>query len=129
MRCSEGRVANAVTAGAVWPGDARVITSVAADDDVCVLVLWTLVWAWVWLASQASAETLPIINEVKRRSKGVSYVNSGVLQVASFSITPRPSFLDYIAGGCELNFMVRGLGVDWVVSGVQCGERGVGLSL
>ena len=97
--------------------------------DVYVLGLWTLVWAWVWLASQASAETLPIINDVKRRSKGASYVNSGVLQVASFSITPRPSFLDYLAGGCELNFMVRGLGVDWAVSGVQCGERGVGLTL
>ena len=89
-----------------------------------------------------SGERLALVNAAKRTKVGPSYVNSGLLRSMSVVVTPQPSFLDYISGGCELNFMVSGLGsrvgcVHWsgrrgcrlVVSCVQlCGnarERGV----
>ena len=57
-----------------------------------------------------SGERLALINQTKKTRMGASYVNSGLLRCSSLTVTPQPSFLDYITGGCELNFMVR-LGV------------------
>jgi hypothetical protein len=54
----------------------------------------------------ASGERIPLINATRRAQKGSSYTNSGLLRVVSATVTPQPSFLDFIVGGCELNFMV-----------------------
>jgi Copine len=54
----------------------------------------------------ASGERLPLINQNLKRQKGAAYSNSGSIRVMSATIVPQPSFLDYISGGCELNFMV-----------------------
>lgn len=54
---------------------------------------------------QSSAEFLPIINEEKRRRKGASYVDSGKLYIMNFTITPKPSFVDYLKGGLQLAFI------------------------
>ncbi|KAL3678014.1 hypothetical protein R1sor_020970 [Riccia sorocarpa] len=53
--------------------------------------------------------------QLQRKSHGVSHAikNSGVLKVKSCSIEPYHSFLDYIFGGCEINFMVA---VDFTAS-------------
>ena len=76
---------------------------------VCVL-LWarivTLCLRCVRGSCQ-SGERIPLTNAALKASKGASYVNSGQLQVRQATITPRPSFLDYITGGCEINFLVR----------------------
>ncbi len=55
----------------------------------------------------ASGERLQLVNATRRQKVGASYANSGLLRVVSATVTPQPSFLDYIVGGCELNFMVR----------------------
>jgi hypothetical protein len=51
------------------------------------------------------------VNEVKKKAKGASYVHSGTVRVQACSVVPRPSFLEFITGGCELNFMVRSVSV------------------
>lgn len=56
------------------------------------------------LAALASAGTLDVINEAKRKKKGSKYVNSGTLSVDSASVTALPSFVSYIMGGCRLRF-------------------------
>ena len=58
------------------------------------------------LKRSQSGERLPLINPARRTHVGPSYVNSGLLRSVSVVVTPQPSFLDYISGGCELNFMV-----------------------
>jgi hypothetical protein len=39
--------------------------------------------------------------------------NRGILIIEHCEVIPRPSFLDYIAGGCTMNFMVA---VDFTMS-------------
>jgi len=55
------------------------------------------------LASQGPVE-LPFINPKKAGKRG--YKNSGTLFFRQANITPVPSFLDYIHGGCEMNMVV-----------------------
>jgi hypothetical protein len=62
----------------------------------------------------ASGERLQLINAAKRTKVGASYTHSGLLRSVAVTVTPQPSFLDYITGGCELNFMVTDLAtVAW----------------
>ena len=57
------------------------------------------------LRRATSGERLALINPaMKSKSK---YLNSGLLRVNSLTVTPRPSFLDFVTGGCEISFMVR----------------------
>ncbi len=70
-----------------------------------------------------SGERLPLVNKDIKAKKGAGYTHSGLLRVMSFVVTPRPSFLDFITHGCELNFMVCGRGVFW---GGGRGDRGKG---
>lgn len=54
----------------------------------------------------ASGERLHLINASKKAKVGASYTHSGLVRSVAVTVTPQPSFLDYISGGCELNFMV-----------------------
>ncbi len=54
-----------------------------------------------------SGERLQLVNPTKRSRVGPTYTNSGLLRAVNVTVTPQPSFLDFITGGCELNFMVR----------------------
>lgn len=58
------------------------------------------------------AQGLPLVNPKKKAGRA-DYVSSGTLHVKSCSIVARPSFLDYIRGGCSLNFLV---GIDFTAS-------------
>lgn len=49
----------------------------------------------------------------KKAAKKKSYQNSGVLNIDHISIVPEYSFLDYLAGGCQLNLMIA---VDYTAS-------------
>merc|ERR1719225_222062 len=46
------------------------------------------------------------INEKKRKKKGSKYTNSGQVFLQTISIVRVPSFLDYIQGGTQVNFIV-----------------------
>ena len=63
-------------------------------------------------ASRSSPVEYECINE-KKRQKKKSYKNSGVISVKHCEITVECTFLDYIMGGCQLNFTV---GVDFTGS-------------
>ncbi|XP_068381975.1 copine-3 isoform X2 [Eschrichtius robustus] len=63
-------------------------------------------------ASRNSPVEFECINE-KKRQKKKSYKNSGVISVKQCEITVECTFLDYIMGGCQLNFTV---GVDFTGS-------------
>uniref|UniRef100_A0A2K6SU89 Copine-3 n=1 Tax=Saimiri boliviensis boliviensis TaxID=39432 RepID=A0A2K6SU89_SAIBB len=54
-------------------------------------------------ASRSSPVEFECINE-KKRQKKKSYKNSGVISVKQCEITVECTFLDYIMGGCQLNF-------------------------
>ncbi|XP_046858060.1 copine-7-like isoform X2 [Xenia sp. Carnegie-2017] len=56
--------------------------------------------------------SFPLVNEEKKAKKK-KYVNSGVLYLSSFCIRKDFTFLDYIMGGCQVNFSV---GVDFTAS-------------
>ncbi|KAL4859813.1 Copine-5 [Chlorella vulgaris] len=58
------------------------------------------------------AQGLPLVNPKKKAGRP-EYVSSGTLHVKSCSVVARPSFLDYIRGGCSLNFLV---GIDFTAS-------------
>jgi hypothetical protein len=62
-------------------------------------------------AAAASGQGLPLLNSKKASKPG--YVSSGTLVVKAANVTPRPSFLDYIRGGCTLNFLVA---IDFTAS-------------
>ncbi|KAI7845503.1 hypothetical protein COHA_000926 [Chlorella ohadii] len=62
-------------------------------------------------AAAAQGQALPLVNPRKQGSAG--YSSSGALLVKSVTVTPRPSFLDYIRGGVELSFIV---GIDYTAS-------------
>ncbi|XP_055459162.1 copine-3 isoform X2 [Psammomys obesus] len=63
-------------------------------------------------ASRNSPVEYECINE-KKRQKKKSYKNSGVIVVKHCEITVECTFLDYIMGGCQLNFIV---GIDFTGS-------------
>ncbi|KAJ1349656.1 hypothetical protein KIN20_005253 [Parelaphostrongylus tenuis] len=55
----------------------------------------------------------PLINEKKRERKGNKYKNSGTLEFDGIQILKQHSFLDFIAGGTQLDFAVA---VDFTAS-------------
>jgi hypothetical protein len=54
-----------------------------------------------------------LINKEKQKKKGSSYKNSGVLKVVKAVLQVRHSFLEFVSGGCDLNFSVA---VDFTAS-------------
>jgi len=46
------------------------------------------------------------VNEKKKKKKGSKYKHSGILVLQQIQIEPNPSFLEYIAGGLQVNFTV-----------------------
>eukprot|EP00050_Salpingoeca_kvevrii_P003994 m.239775 g.239775 ORF g.239775 m.239775 type:complete len:577 (+) comp10921_c0_seq11:2196-3926(+) len=64
------------------------------------------------VAEMTSRREYELIN-LKKQAKKKSYKNSGVLRILSFDIEKRYSFLDFIEGGTELNFVVA---VDFTAS-------------
>jgi hypothetical protein len=56
---------------------------------------------------------IPCVNEDKKRKKGSSYKNSGVLFVKSCSIESQPTFVEYLQGGVSMNFSVA---IDFTAS-------------
>ena len=56
--------------------------------------------------SATTGEPFLLVNAAKKKSMGASYTHSGTIRVASCAVIPRPSFLEFVTGGCELNFMV-----------------------
>ncbi|XP_074843094.1 copine-3 isoform X2 [Carettochelys insculpta] len=63
-------------------------------------------------ASRSSPAEFECVNE-KKRQKKKSYKNSGVVSVKHCEIIMECTFLDYIMGGCQLNFTV---GIDFTGS-------------
>lgn len=63
-------------------------------------------------ASRSSPAEFECINS-KKKQKKKSYKNSGVVSVKVCQITREYTFLDYIMGGCEINFTV---GIDFTGS-------------
>jgi len=57
---------------------------------------------------EASAQRIQwdCINDEKRKRKGKKYKNSGVIYLNSAQVEKEYSFLDYIMGGCQINFTV-----------------------
>jgi hypothetical protein len=47
-----------------------------------------------------------VINEKKRKKKGSKYKNSGMVMLKSVTVETRPSFLDYLQAGLQVNFTV-----------------------
>eukprot|EP00898_Chlorokybus_atmophyticus_P000712 jgi/Chlat1/1641/Chrsp127S01948 len=64
------------------------------------------------IALSQSRQPLQFINAKKKGTSAV-YQNSGTLHIEGYTMTPRPSFLDYIFGGCEISFLVA---VDFTAS-------------
>jgi len=46
------------------------------------------------------------VNEKKKKKKGSKYKHSGLLLLQQIQVEPNPSFLEYIAGGLQVNFTV-----------------------
>eukprot|EP00033_Pygsuia_biforma_P003846 GCRY01004214.1.p1 GENE.GCRY01004214.1~~GCRY01004214.1.p1 ORF type:complete len:521 (+),score=150.90 GCRY01004214.1:163-1725(+) len=60
---------------------------------------------------------LPLVNEAKKRKKK-SYKASGTLELRRAVLHHEPTFIDYLAGGCEVSLMVA---IDFTMSnGVPC---------
>lgn len=64
------------------------------------------------LQSLGPGEGLELINPKKARKKK-KYRNSGVITVDRIELIDKPSFLDYIAGGCDISLVV---GIDFTAS-------------
>ncbi|XP_078343131.1 copine-3-like isoform X2 [Oculina patagonica] len=62
--------------------------------------------------AKESAKGLDLVNP-KKKQKKKGYVNSGVLYVVQCNITKVHTFLDYVMGGCQINFTV---GIDFTAS-------------
>ncbi len=56
---------------------------------------------------------IPVINDDKKRKKGSSYKNSGLVFVKSFNIETQPTFFEYLQGGMQMNFSVA---IDFTAS-------------
>jgi len=54
----------------------------------------------------ATKVSFDCINPDKKRKKGSKYKNSGVVHLSSCVVETEYSFLDYIMGGCQINFTV-----------------------
>jgi hypothetical protein len=55
---------------------------------------------------------MDLVNPAKQKKKK-SYVNSGILNIDEIRITPEYTFLEYLAGGCQLNLMIS---IDYTAS-------------
>lgn len=66
-----------------------------------------------FLESSTSSVEWDCINPAKRKKKGSKYKNSGVISLLSCKVETEYSFLDYIMGGCEINFTVA---IDFTAS-------------
>ncbi len=64
-------------------------------------------------ASAIEQTGIAVVNDEKKRKKGSSYKNSGMLFVKSFAIETQPTFFDYLQGGMQMNFSVA---VDFTAS-------------
>ena len=53
---------------------------------------------------QKGTKEWPLVNPAKKNKKG--YTNSGTFVVSQFKLEKHHSFLEYIAGGCEMNLVV-----------------------
>eukprot|EP00887_Chlorella_sp_A99_P002975 scaffold24.g2975.t1 len=62
-------------------------------------------------AASAENRGLPVVNP--KRTGRPGYTSSGTLVVRGLKVVPRPSFLDYVAGGCQINFLVA---IDYTAS-------------
>ncbi|KNC53149.1 copine-8 [Thecamonas trahens ATCC 50062] len=63
------------------------------------------------LCSPDQARELELINPKKQKKK--KYRNSGILEVMSIEVIEKPSFIDYLAGGLEMNLII---GIDYTAS-------------
>ncbi|KNC50909.1 copine-8 [Thecamonas trahens ATCC 50062] len=63
------------------------------------------------LCSPDQAKELELINPKKQKKK--KYRNSGILEVMSIEVVEKPSFIDYLAGGLEVNLII---GIDYTAS-------------
>lgn len=66
----------------------------------------------VTLEQLTKTSHVDLINPEKAKKKK-NYHNSGVLNIDKIDIIPEYSFLDYLAGGCQLNML---LGIDYTLS-------------
>ena len=64
--------------------------------------------------------TFDVINLEKRKKKGNSYKNSGVFTFVKVDVKKRYGFLEYIRGGCDLNFTVA---IDFTASNGNPNDR------
>ncbi|EDO39500.1 predicted protein [Nematostella vectensis] len=64
------------------------------------------------LELRQSGSGLDLINP-KKKAKKKKYVNSGVLYISGCEVIHHNTFLDYVMGGCQINFTV---GVDFTAS-------------
>ncbi|KIH51710.1 C2 domain protein, partial [Ancylostoma duodenale] len=60
-----------------------------------------------------AVRSLPLINEKKKAKKGSKYKNSGTLEFDGVQILKQHTFLDFIAGGTQLDFAVA---IDFTAS-------------
>jgi len=58
------------------------------------------------LKGPGSENVYECINEKKKKKKGSKYKNSGLIVLKQINVEPNPSFLEYIAGGLQVNFTV-----------------------
>jgi hypothetical protein len=58
-------------------------------------------------------ENFVLHNEELQRKKGKKYTNAGLLTPADVALIKVHSFVDYLAGGCEINLIV---GIDYTAS-------------
>ncbi len=75
------------------------------------------------LRRAGSGERLQLVCQMRKAKVGPTYTNSGLLRSVAVTVTPQPSFLDFVTGGCELNFMVRVCvlwGLPWWVFVAWC---------
>nr|CAB3233424.1 copine-3 [Phallusia mammillata] len=59
-----------------------------------------------FLEAESSPVKWDCINPTKKRKKGSKYKNSGVIHLTSCKIEVEYTFLDFILGGCQINFTV-----------------------
>nr|XP_039264884.1 copine-3-like isoform X2 [Styela clava]XP_039264885.1 copine-3-like isoform X3 [Styela clava] len=66
-----------------------------------------------FLESSSSTVEWECINAKKKQKKGGKYKNSGIIGLMSCKVETEYTFLDYIMGGCEINFTVA---IDFTAS-------------
>ncbi|XP_054164374.1 copine-9-like [Oppia nitens] len=83
------------------------------DENSAHDLIGTFVTNLKRLSAGSSQNTYELINEEKKKRKGKSYTNSGVVKLNSISITQEVTFIDYIRGGTQMHFAVA---VDFTAS-------------